>query len=294
MDVQYGFAIINGLATAMGIFLVASGLTLIFGILKILNFSHGSFFMVGAFITASFFGTDISSLPAFFAASLAAGLAVGAIGLVVDRFVFRRLRTVDESYVLIATFAMLLLCEGIVKQIWGMGFRAVGPPELLAGGLKFGTIIVPTYSLFVIAAGLLIFVVLEIAISLSWTGKLVQALSLDAWMTSLMGVNVPLMLAGTVVFGFLLAGMAGGLLLPNQSLSSSLANTVTLHAFAAVIIGGLGSIRGAFYAACILGLTESLNVVLLPDFPGIAVYFAMVGFILLRPNGLVIQAYSRS
>jgi branched-chain amino acid transport system permease protein len=203
------------------------------------------------------------------------------------------LRGVDESYVLIATFAMLLLCEGIVKQIWGMGFRAVAPPDLLAGAVMIGPIIVPTYSLFIIGAGLLVFVLLELAINKTWAGKLVQSVSVDPWMTSLMGLNVPMLLTGAICFGFFLAGLAGGLLLPNQSLSPNLAHAFLLQAFAAVIIGGLGSIRGAFMAAVLLGLTDSVNAVLVPDVPGLAIYVAMVVFLIVKPNGLIPLAHGR-
>ena len=127
MLAEWSFAIFSGLTLAMAGFLVAAGLTLVFGILKILNFAHGTFFMVGAYVTYSLVGTEPSSMTWFLASVLLAGLAVGIIGLATDFIVFRRLRSADYHYTLIATFALLLLVTGFVKLIWGLDFRPRAP-----------------------------------------------------------------------------------------------------------------------------------------------------------------------
>lgn len=284
---QVLFALANGLATGMAVFLVAAGVTLIFGLLRILNFAQGSFFMLGAYVAFSIMGPSASSIWMFLLAALVSGVIVALLGLVTDMVVFRRLRNYDEAYTLIATFALMMLLDGVVKLIWGLNYHSISPPPSLAGVLMFGPVIVPIFSLFIIGLGILVFVILEFAIHRLWIGKVVQALAHDRWMSGFVGINVPLILTLTVVAAFFLAGAAGGLLLPNQSLSPTLSHAFLLQAFIAVIIGGLGNIRGAFMAALVLGLVESLNAVVLPDQPGVAMYVVMVAFMLWRPAGLL-------
>ncbi|MDP3135736.1 MAG: hypothetical protein Q8N17_05305, partial [Burkholderiaceae bacterium] len=287
MFTEMAFAIVNGLTTGMAVFLVAAGLTLVFGILKILNFAHGSFFMIGAYLAFSLVGSSSPSLAAYIGASIAGGAIVGVLGWIADLTVLRRIRHYEEALTLIATFALLMFADGMVKLLWGTEFYSVNPPSELSGSFQFGAIAIPTYSLFIIGLGVAIYAALELVIHRMWIGKLVQALAHDSWMSGLVGINVPVMFTAAVIAAFALAGLAGGLLLPNQSLSPVLSHTYMLHAFVVVIIGGLGNVRGAFLAAIILALVESLNSVLLPGQPGLAIYIAMVGFLLWRPHGLL-------
>ena len=284
---QLYFAVANGFATGMAVFLVAAGVTLIFGLLRILNFAQGSFFMLGAYVAFTIMGEAPTSIWTFLAAAVAAGAVVGGLGLATEIVIFRRLRQFDESYTLIATFALLMLMDGAIKLIWGLNTHSISAPPLLDGVFIFGPVILPVFSVFIIAFGLIVFVLLELAIHRLWIGKIVQALAFDQWMSGFVGINVPVMLTLTVVAAFFLAGLAGGLLLPNQSLAPSLSHAYLLQAFIAVIIGGLGNIRGAFMAAIMLGLVDSLNGVLMPDQPGVAMYLAMVAFLLWRPNGIL-------
>lgn len=281
------FTLINGLATGMAVFLVAAGLTLIFGILKILNFAHGSFFMIGAYVAYTIVGSNPGSIWMFVVAAVGGGLVVGALGYVTDRIVLSRLRNVDEAYMLIATFAVLLVCTGVVKMIWGVNYASVTPPPLLDGALIVGALFVPTYSIFVIIAGLIVFVALELAIHRTWLGKLLQSVANDSWMSGLLGINVPLALTATAIVSFMLAGLAGGLLLANQTLSPILGESYLLLAFMAVVIGGLGSVRGAFIAAVLLGIIESGSSLFLPNMPGMATYVFVILFLLAKPQGLL-------
>lgn len=281
------FTLINGLATGMAVFLVAAGLTLIFGILKILNFAHGSFFMIGAYVAYTIVGSNPGSIWMFVLAAIGGGLVVGALGYVTDRIVLSRLRNVDEAYMLIATFAVLLVCTGVVKMIWGVNYASVTPPPSLDGALIVGALFVPTYSIFVIIAGLIVFVALELAIHRTWLGKLLQSVANDSWMSGLLGINVPLALTATAIVSFMLAGLAGGLLLANQTLSPILGESYLLLAFMAVVIGGLGSVRGAFIAAILLGIIESGSSLFLPNMPGMATYVFVILFLLAKPQGLL-------
>jgi branched-chain amino acid transport system permease protein len=287
--IQFAFAFVNGLTTGMAVFLVAAGITLIFGILRILNFAHGSFFMVGAYIVFTFVGTSTPSLDAFIAYSALAALIVGGLGYITDVIVLRRLRHLDEATTLIATFALLLVCNGVVQMIWGLDAHSVSPPDVLGSAVKFGILYIPAFSLFTIALGVLVFLTIDLVVTRLWVGKVIQAVAKDSWMASLLGINVPLVFTGIVVAAFALAGFAGGLLVPNQSLSPGLASSFLLQSFVIVIIGGIGNIGGAFAAAIILGVIESLNTVFLPHQPGLAIYVAMVGFLLWRPRGLLAQ-----
>jgi ABC-type branched-subunit amino acid transport system permease subunit len=280
------FAVFNAAAFGMAIFLVAAGLTLIFGLLRLLNMAQGGFFMIGAYTAYSVMGRDVQSFGMFMLGILAGGVVVALLGLVTDRLVLRRLRNVDPHYVLIATFALMMVCTGVTKLVWGVEFFSVNPPPGLDTPLNPFGLFFSSYQLFVIAAGVVVYLVLDLAIHRLWFGKLMQALSADPWMSGVLGLNVSFGVALSVMASFLLAGLAGGMLLPNQSLSTGLGDSYLMLAFFAVIIGGLGNIRGAFIGSLVLGLVQSLNTVLVPSLPGLAVYVVLAIFLLLKPNGL--------
>ncbi|MCY0096806.1 branched-chain amino acid ABC transporter permease [Hoeflea ulvae] len=281
--------VFNGLFSAMVIFLFATGLTLIFGILRVLNFAHGGFFMIGAYVAfslVSLFGSTESMLS-YLLVSVASGLVLGGIGLLVERFVFRPLQKVDEAYSLIATYALLLLTEGAVKAIWGVSFHSAAAPSALAGIYIVGDLFMPTYAIFIILLGIACYVFLEWVLQHTETGKLTQSIASDPWMAQMLGVNVPRFYTWIVVFGFFLAGIAGGLLLPNQTISPNLASTFVVQAFGVLIVGGMGNIRGTFLAAILLCVIDSFGSVYFSEVPGMFFYIAMVVMLLLRPEGLV-------
>lgn len=281
------FTLINSLTLGMAVFLVAAGLTLIFGIMRILNFAHGAFFMLGAYLTSTMVQDMPGSVWALIGAALVAGLIVGLFGLAVQHFVLRKLEGIDEHFMLIATYAVMLMTVGMIKSIWGLEFHSVDPPPGLDLGIDiFGTF-VPTFSLFIISAGLVVFLILDYIIHRSWSGKLAVAIARDNWTTNLMGVNGPLGTKIVVGASFALAGLAGGLLLPNQTLSPVLGDTFLLLAFITIVMGGLGNIRGAFVAALLIAVIDGLNTLFLPSFPGVIIYVGMVACLLLWPNGIL-------
>ena len=283
---EWLFGIYNGIAAGMATFLVAAGLTWIFGILKILNMAHGHFFMIGVYVAYSIIGKRPDSMSMYFAAALASAAVVGVLGYITDKLLLQRLRKVDYHYVLIATFALLLCIEGAVRLIWGGEVNAVNPPPLLDGPVQVGQLFIPKFTLFVIAAGLVSFVLLELAIHRTWAGKLMQAIATDPWMSSMLGINVPALLTLSVVASFAIAGLAGGLLLPFQSVDLTMGGSYLLMAFFAVIIGGLGSVRGAFVASLLLGLVQNLGNLALPNLPGFSIYIALSVFLVWWPNGI--------
>jgi len=283
---EWLFSVYSGIASGLAVFLVAAGLSWVFGILKILNMAHGNFFMVGTYVAYSVVGQRPESLAAFMGASLLAAAVVGLLGFITDKVMLRRLRGADYHYVLMGTFALAMLVEGVVKLIWGVDLTTVNPPPLLDAPVDIGGVMVPRFTLFAIGAGLAVFAALDFALNRTWAGKLMQAVAADPWMAGMMGINVPMLLAVSVTASFALAGFAGGLLLPFQSLSPDIGNSYLLLAFFAVIIGGLGNIRGAFLASVLLGVVQQVSTIAVPNFPGLTVYVALAVFLIWWPNGI--------
>lgn len=289
MIYDIGLTLFNGMAWAMATFLVAAGLTLIFGILHILNFAHGGFFMIGAYVAYSIMmamGGGLA-LPLFLMVAMASGVAIAVLGWAVDRFVFRRLRHVEDAYSLIATYALLLICGGAVQLIWGLNYLSVMPPPALNSVVFVGNIFMPVYTIFVIACGVLAWIGLELFMARTQMGQMIRVVAADPWMAQLLGLNVKRIYLFTVMFSFAMAGIAGGLLLPNQSLSPDLGGIFLLQAFGVVIVGGMGSIRGAFLAALLLGMIESFGTYFFPQYPGIYFLMALAVILLIKPEGIM-------
>lgn len=285
---QIPLLLLNGLSWGMTVFLTAAGLSLVFGILHVLNFSHGGFLMLGAYLSYAIGARwQTESLWGFLTIAVVCACAVGLIGALIERFVFRRLKGVSEAYSLIATYALLILCQGVVKLIWGIDILSVAPPVELAGAVSVGSFIAPSFILFVIACGVLVFLVMDHVLHRTGVGKRVQAVAIDPHMANWVGINVNAVLVWTVIAGFALAGLAGGLLSVNQSLSPDMGSALIIQAFGALIVGGLGNIRGAFLASILLGLVTSFGDRLLPDVPGMFFFVALAVILLVRPQGLL-------
>jgi branched-subunit amino acid ABC-type transport system permease component len=285
MTALYLYSIFNGIVLGFAIFLVSAGLTLAFGIMKIFNFAHGAFFMIGAYVAYEIVGQEASSLLLFLAAALIAAAIVGGIGVLADLTIFRRLSDAPAEYSLMGAFGIMLLSTGGARIVFGQSVHAVYPPAALGGTLDVGFPI-SEYGLFVIACGVAVFLLLEIGLKQLWFGKLILAVARDPWMADVSGLRVQRLKLISVAISFALAGLAGGLLVANQSLSLDLGNSYLLLAFCAVIVGGLGSIRGAFAASIVFGLAESLNSVLLPTMPGIGSYVLLIVLVLISPRGI--------
>lgn len=218
--------------------------------------------------------------------ALLAAAVVGAMGYMTDQLVLKRLRNVDYHYALIATFGLMLFCEGLAKAIWGTDYYAVMPPPEVDRTLVIGGSYISLYTLFVIGMGLAVFAALEVIMYWTWAGKIMRAVANDPWMAGTVGINVPLVLMLSVIASFALAGFAGGILVPNQALSAHVGASFVLYAFMAVVIGGLGSIRGTFLACILLGCVESANATFLAQYGGIAIYVMLAIFLIWKPNGL--------
>jgi len=278
---------VNGLTWAMMVFLVASGLTLVFGVLKILNFAHGGFFMLGVYLTYTFVGNDTLSPLKFSLIVLLCGIILAIVGAVIEKLIIRRFYQLDEAYLLIATYALLLICEGSVEGIWGLQILSLSCPTGLGGGTDVVGKTIPTYSLVIIASGLVVAVSIYALINLTAAGKIVKAAADDPDMTSALGVNVSFIYAVIFAFSIFLASVAGGIGAPDQAITPTMASSFIIQAFGVVVVGGLGSVGGAFLAAIILGLADSFGTVYLPQLSGITFYVAMTLILLIKPRGLL-------
>jgi branched-chain amino acid transport system permease protein len=278
---------VNGLSQAMLLFLVASGLTLVFGVLRILNFSHGAFFMLGAYIGFSITKGAMIAPWLYFLIVLVAGIIVAVLAAFIELTVLRRIYKVDEIFSLIATFAVLLILQGVVHQIWGAAYLSVNFPKGLGGGVDFLGMTIPLYYLIIIGIGFLVAFLLWVFIQKTSVGTLIRASAEDSIMTNALGVNVPIIYTSVFVISAFLAGIAGLISAPSTVLTPTLAMTFIIQAFGVVVVGGLGSIPGAFLAAIILSLIDSYLTAFVPLLAGVSFFIGMIVILLWKPKGLL-------
>lgn len=277
--------VVIGLSLGSRLFLIAVGLSLIFGVLGVLNFAHGALYMIGAYVALSVLNTFIAN---FWIAVILGGLAVGVVGALIEIGTIRPLYERVESDLdqLIVTFGFVLVSHDVIRFIWGsQPYSTPSPPELdfavSIGGSIFGA-----YRLFVIVAAVLVMGGLWLFIRKTYFGSLVRGTSSDREMASMLGVDVPRLYTGVFFLGAFLTGIGGALAAPLQSVSPALGDQVIIDAFIVVVIGGLGSLTGAFVGAMFIGILQSIG----PQFIAaghIAIPFlAMVIVLVFRPEGL--------
>ncbi len=277
--------LLSGLASAASLFLVASGLSLIFGVTRIVNFAHGAFFMIGAYI--AFTLTDTFSGPfGFWGGMLAAAVAVGLLGAAFEMLLLRRIYHAPELFQLLATFGATLVVEDLVVLIWG-------PEDLLAPrapGLAGAVVIVgkrvPSYDLFLIALGPIVLGALWLAMHRTRWGVLVRAATQDRDMVAALGVNQKWLFTGVFALGAFLAGLGGALEAPRDAVNHTMDLRIIVEIFVVVVIGGLGSIEGAFVAAILVSLLNAFGILVLPKISLVLVFLLMAVVLVIRPLGL--------
>jgi len=276
--------IVSGLAQGFPLFIIASGLTLIYGVLRVLNFAHGSLFMIGAYFVASVLTS--TSLVTFILTALLAGLVVAAVGVACEVVVFRRLYDGAHSISLLGAFALFLVLNGLVEEIWGVAPRTVPYPRELSGQLSLAGVAIAKYDLAVIGVGLVVAAGLFVLISRTSFGAQMRAISHDRTMALALGVRVGLV--STVVFalGAFLAGIAGALIAPATSVDPSMAGAFITPAFVVIIVGSMGSAGGAFVAALLLQTLESFIFNYVPWLSGFGFYVVVAVILMARPQGL--------
>jgi len=278
--------ILAALATGLPLFLIASGLTLIFSVMRVLNFAHGALFMIGAFLVASLLSGHSVAVPVFVGAVLVVGLAVAVMSVITERVVFRRLYGSPEVVGLLASFALLLILNGLVQLIWGSDPRTQAQAHGLGGVVVVLGNQVASYNLVLIVVAAVIGVALAAVLRWTRAGAAVKATAEDRVMAEAMGVNVSRVALGVFAVGGLLAGLAGAMLAPTVSIDPSLSLTFIIQSFGAIIIGGLGSIEGAVLGALLISLVDAILVYADPGLLDYGVYIAIGAVMLVRPYGI--------
>ena len=291
--------LMNGLQMGLLLFLLASGLTLIFGIMDFINLSHGSFYMIGAY----FCGTIVAITGSFVLGILLGLVGVFAVGALVEWFIARKLYRSDHLDHVLVTFGLILIFDTLVHLLWGASGMAIPLPEILNGQVTIGSLVLPSYRLLIIAGGMTVAAVLYILVSKTRLGMLIRAGASNRTMVEALGININRLFLIVFALGATMAGFAGMLIAPITEASIGMGNDIIIVAFVVVIVGGIGSVKGAFYAAMILGLIDTLSrsyldlllkLVMASDYAETAapalsamlIYILMAAVLAFRPQGL--------
>jgi branched-subunit amino acid ABC-type transport system permease component len=275
--------ILAGISAGMFIWLVASGLTLVFGVLRVLNFAHGSFYMLGAYVCY----TVLKAMGGNFWLGLLLGpLIVALVGYAMERFLLRYVYHLELAYQLLLTFAMVLVFDDLVKMIWGAGSTSSPAVPGLSGSVSILDRRFPVYNLFIIAVGPLVALGLYALLEKTWWGRIIRAASSDREMASAIGVKVPTLYTAVFMFGAWLSAMGGALAVPYVGLlTTGMGETIIIEAFVVVVIGGLGSLKGAFLGSLVIGLLSSFGTRYIPMLDMFLTFILMAVVLLWRPQG---------
>ena len=287
---QFAFIqLLNSISMGMNYFIIAAGLSLIFGVLKVINFAHGAFYMFGAYITYSV--TELMGLS-FFWAVLAAAIGLMIIALIIERCLFQFIYDKEHLMQLLLTFALVLILGDLAKIIWGTDQYSVAYPAGLAGATNLGITFYPTYRLMLCVLGPAIFISLWLFIERTRWGRITKAATQDRDMLSALGINVPVIYTVVFLIGSALAGMGGALASPFNSPAPGMDANIIVECFVIVIIGGLGSLWGTFVGALIFGLVFNFGSVIVPNAQDVFAFLLLLIVLLIRPWGLYGRAES--
>jgi branched-subunit amino acid ABC-type transport system permease component len=287
-DLSFVFAqALSGLTAAMFLFLIASGLSLIFGVLRVLNFAHGSFYMLGAYGAYQFVHWLGTGPGRFWWAVLLSALGVAVLGGLVERFLFQRLYGKDDLYQLLFTYALVLILSDAAKILWGTQQKSVSRPPGLTGALSLFGATIPYYNLFIILLGPAIALGFWFALQRTRPGRFIRAAALDRETLGALGVNVNALYTGVFVLASFLGGLGGALITPMRSVVPGMDTEVIVDAFVVVVIGGLGSFWGTFLGALIYGQVLSFGILFFPRFSIFSMFALMAAVLIIRPWGLL-------
>jgi branched-chain amino acid transport system permease protein len=263
--------------------LLSLGLAVIFGMLNIINFTHGAQYMMGAF--AAFLLLRHAGIG-YWPALVIVPMVVGATGVVIERLFLKRIQKLDHLYGLILTFGLALIIEGLFRNYYGSSGQPYGVPESLQGGRNLGFMFLPNYRAWVIAFSLAVCFVTWFAIERTRLGSYLRAATENPALVRAFGINVPRMVTLTYGFGVGLAGLAGVMAAPIYNVSPQMGSDIIIVVFAVVVIGGMGSIMGAIITGFALGIVEGLTKVFFPEASNTVIFVIMVIVLLIRPAGL--------
>ncbi len=280
--------ILNSLLYASILFLIAGGLSLIYGVMRIVNLAHGSLYALGAYVTAWVIGTVASGMPpAYLYALLPVGaLAVGAAGMIIEPTLLRPFYKRAEEYQLLVTFGLLLILEDVMRLLWGpYPLSASRPREFLGSSTMFGSLY-PNYNLVVIGVGFLTGLLLWVFVYRTKFGVMLRATSQDMRMASALGVNVKRIYIQAFTIGCFMAGLGGAFIVPRETAVLGMGVDALILAFIVVVIGGLGSLEGALIGALIVGFVRTAGITLFPEIELAVLYLIAAAVLLVRPTGL--------
>lgn len=286
MDAQaFLLQLLTGLSRAAILFIVAAGLSLVFGALRVVNVAHGSFFMVGAFVAATVMQT-VEGMAGLVLALAAAAAVVAVLATFVEVAVLRRLYASEHLLQLLGTFAFVLVFADLVQFFWGTQPRRVAQPELVGGAVRFAGIVFPKYSLFLIAVALGLAVALWALMTRTSLGRDIRAAVSDPEMLRMVGVDVSLLFTVVFALGGALAAIGGVLVAPQSTARLGMDIDIIVESFAVVIIGGLGSLVGTAVGALLVGLTFTFGIYFYPQAALGIVFAVLIAVLMWRPYGL--------
>ena len=279
--------VLLGLSRTVILFIVASGLSLILGVLRIPNIAHGSLYMIGAFMAYTVSRLFGGGIMGYWMAVLLAPLAVALLSFVAERGIFCRVYDREHIMLFLLTFAFSLMFGDLVKMAWGAEYRTVPMPSFFQGSIPILGLPFPIYNFFLLLIGPLVAIALYLLVNKTKMGKISRAAAVDREMVGGVGVNVSRVFCTVFVIGCLLAGLGGVLVAPIVNVSLGMDHTLIMEAFLIVIIGGLGNVWGALLGALIFGITQSLGILIWPQFGIVFPYAAVVVVLSFRPTGLL-------
>ncbi len=275
--------LLNGLVASMLLFIMAAGLSLIFGQMNVINLAHGAFYLLGGYIGLS----AIRIFDNFWLALIMAPLFVAGIGIIIEYFFLRRLygahRHLDQ---VLFTFGLALIASDLIQWTWGAYVVSVDPPPLLSGHIPIFSLTFPIYRLSLIIFGLLLALLLWLFLERTRLGAIVRAGVSDAQMVSGLGINIHLVFAGVFALGTALAALSGVVGAPIRNLYPGLDFEILILTLVVVVVGGLGSLKGAFFGSLLIGMADTFGKAILPQFSLFLIFAVMAIVLLIRPSGL--------
>ncbi|MGE4482236.1 ABC transporter permease [Acidocella sp.] len=280
----------TALGTASSLFLVAAGLTVIFGVTRVVNFAHGSLYMLGAYVGWVVLSHLPQTVPAFVLGCLLTAVFIGLLGVGIEMFVLRRLYKVPELYQLLATFGIVLIAGNVVQLLWGARVVTLPRAPWMQETIPVSGQLFPLYSLVMMIVGPVVLLLLWLLFTRTRWGALVRAATEDREMVGALGIRQNILFTTVFGLGAALAGLSGALSLPQVAATSQMALSAVSDAFVIVVIGGLGSVAGAFLASLLIAVLETFGAIVIPQYVMVAVFAVMAVVLVLKPNGLLGRA----
>ena len=278
----YATQALHGLVYGMLLFLVSSGLTLVFGMMGILNIAHAAFYMLGAYLAY----TTLHVTGNFWLSLLVAPVAVGLMGALAERFLLRRIHPFGHAYELLLTFGLFYMINEAARWIWGSYTLQVPMPAALAGSVAFIGGQYPVYRLFILAASGVICLLMAAVLLRTRIGIIIRSTVSDARMVGALGINTPMVSLGVFAVGSALAAVAGVIAVPFVQADLSMGAGILVDLFVVIVIGGFGSLLGALLASLMIGQLQSFGILWFPEFALVFQFLLMAGVLIVRPQGL--------